>query len=178
MSRRQPSSITSNQAGRESITSRQIVRLPSNAMSLFPPYPLPIHDTAGVRPPFQSQFNQLYHRGITGQPHFSNSTASRLHSPYLRPWVGASTKDDERNALWHPKTTIGKLYIERQWPDNLQVSDKHWWGSVARTGCAQLTDRMFSREVTGQGMGMRMEAKVSLHEREEKRNFRGFRQAR
>lgn len=78
MSRRQPSSITSNQAGRESITSRQIVRLPSNAMSLFPPYPLPIHDTAGVRPPFQSQFNQLYHRGITGQPHFSNSTASRL----------------------------------------------------------------------------------------------------
>lgn len=78
MSRRQPCSITSNQAGRETTTSRQIVRLPSNAMSLFPPYQFPIHDTAGGRSPFQSQFNQLYHRGIAGQPHSSNSTASRL----------------------------------------------------------------------------------------------------
>ncbi|XTI86357.1 hypothetical protein V2W45_1329197 [Cenococcum geophilum] len=78
MSRRQLSSITSNQAGRESTTSRQIVRLPSNAMSLFPPYSFPIQDTAGARSPFQSQFNQLYHRGIAGQPHSSNPTASRL----------------------------------------------------------------------------------------------------
>lgn len=78
MSRRQPSGITSNQAGRESTTTRQIVRLPSNAVSLFPPYPFPIHDTAGVRSPFQFQSNQLYHRGIAGQPHSSNSTASRL----------------------------------------------------------------------------------------------------
>ena len=78
MSRRQPSSITSNQAGRETTTSRQIVRLPSNAMSLFPPYPFPIHDTAGIRSPFQSQFNHLYHRGIAGPPHSSSSTASRL----------------------------------------------------------------------------------------------------
>ena len=42
-------------------------------------------------------------------------------------------------------------------------------------GCAQLTDRMFSREVTGQGMGMRMEARVSWPEKGDKRNFRGFR---
>ena len=57
------------------------------------------------------------------------------------------------------------------------MSDKHWWGSVVQTGCAQL-DRMFSREVTGQGMGMRMEARVNWHEREDKRNFREFRQVR
>ena len=77
-----------------------------------------------------------------------------------------------------PQNNNRKLDIERQWPGSLQVSNKHWWGSVAQMGCAQLTNRMFSREVTGQGMGMRMEARVSWPEKEDKRNFRGFRRVR
>ncbi|OCL11541.1 hypothetical protein AOQ84DRAFT_186655 [Glonium stellatum] len=121
-------------------------------MSLFPPYPLSIHDTAASGSPFKSrlrktaQLNQLYYRGITGQPHSSNFTASHFSATHginhdeiiaiccivlliVIIFASMGWSLQKRRQREYPITSQNSdrsLGTERRWLGSLQMSDKRW----------------------------------------------------